>query len=326
MIKSAKYDKLPPEVTVIGAGKFGHAVAEIVSSANIRTALVTRSESRVEQIRQRLTRTSAYLAVQKFGEMPLADIVFLALPSSDLPDMAGKLASYHDDAGRTYVSLSKGVTAPDGETPYELLTRRFGADHSAVISGPSLADEMAKSGAQLVVASTNESLVDKISPLVQSGPVRSLRSHDPSGVEWAGIGKNIATLGFHASHATTGSLNIAGAYSSALYTEVWNYAESLGADPQSFIGVAGVGDLMTTSHASSSRNARAGQLLGAGHSAGETETRIKQAIESFHTVPLLEQRINQGQQISVTPAMSALTHRISGECTPEAWLDSWLKR
>jgi glycerol-3-phosphate dehydrogenase (NAD(P)+) len=65
----------------------------------------------------------------------------------------------------------------------------------------------------------------------------------------------------------------------------------MGTNPRSFIGVAGIGDFMATSHASASRNVRAGQLIGQGHSVGKAEARIKQTVESFHTVPLLRQRM-----------------------------------
>lgn len=321
MNRYTKRERRIPEVTVIGAGKFGHAVAEIVAKSHIETALVTRSETRREQIRQRLSRATDHLSVYKFGEMPLGQYVFLALPSSDLPDMAAKLATYQEDTDRAYISLSKGLTAPDGETPYELLSRRFGEAQCAVVSGPSLADELPRFGAHLAVASTNTVLVDRLTPLLQNDTILCSPTNDPTGVEWAGIAKNIATLGFHASHGATNSLNIAGAYASALYGEVWDYAAEQGANPRSFIGAAGVGDLLTTSYADTSRNVRAGKLLGEGRSVGEAEARIRQAIELFHTVPLLDQRITRDGGIA--PAISTLATRIVGEGDVDHWLNGW---
>lgn len=123
MTRHSRHERQRPEVTVIGAGRFGHAIADIVSRHEVRTALVTRSATRVEQIRQRLARHSSYLSVQKFGDAPLGDYVFLALPSADIPDMVGRIAGQRDERARGYVSLSKGLTAPDGETPHELLSR-----------------------------------------------------------------------------------------------------------------------------------------------------------------------------------------------------------
>ena len=271
MTRHSRHERQRPEVTVIGAGKFGHAIADIVSRHEVRTAFVTRSATRLEQIRQRLARHSSYLSIQKFGDAPLGEHVFLALPSADIPEIVGRLAGYRADEPRNYISLSKGLTPPDGETPHELLSRRFGAIHNAVVSGPSLADELPKHDATLVVASRSKTLTEQVVPMLSGSNMNVVASTDPVGIEWAAIAKNVATLGFHARLAASSSLNQAGAFASDLFTEVDDYALTMGADPRSFIGVAGVGDLMATSHASTSRNVRAGQLIGQGHSAGEAE-------------------------------------------------------
>lgn len=138
-------------------------------------------------------------------------------------------------------------------------------------------------------------------------------STDTVGVEWAAIAKNVATLGFHARLAASSSLNQAGAFASDLFTELYDYALTMGADPRSFIGEAGIGELMATSHASTSRNVRASQLIGQGHSVGEVEARIKQVVESFHTVPLLEPRIHTEIATLDTLATSQLSQQISSK-------------
>ncbi|MGB2687144.1 MAG: NAD(P)H-dependent glycerol-3-phosphate dehydrogenase [Candidatus Saccharimonas aalborgensis] len=314
------------EVTVIGAGTFGHAIADSISRSEIRTALVTRSETRLERIRQMLARSSPYLMAQRLGDAPLGKYVFLALPSADIAEVVGRLASYHSEETLGYVSLSKGLTAPDGETPHELLSRRFGSIRSAVISGPSLADEMPKHGAHFVVASSSHTLADKLVLLMDGEYTSATGSNDPTGIEWAGITKNAVTLGFHACLAATGSLNQAGAFAGQLFTEIYDYALTMGASPRSFAGIAGIGDLMATSHASTSRNVRAGQLIGSGHSVGEAEARIKQVVESLHTIPLLERRINQDHAATTTPTITALSNRIVGNLAHEQWIASLTSR
>lgn len=87
----------------------------------------------------------------------------------------------------------------------------------------------------------------------------------------------------------------------------------MGTNPRSFIGVAGIGDLMATSHASTSRNVHAGQLIGQGHSVGEAEARIKQTVESFHTIPLLEHRMHTQIAEADTPTISQLSRQIRGK-------------
>ncbi len=314
MARSNKHERAAqPHATVIGAGKFGHAIAEILSGNGTRTELITRSESRLAQIRQQLARLSSFLSAHKLGDVPLGECVFLALPSAELPAVVSKLAENSDNASKAYVSLSKGLTPPDGETPYELLTRHFGDERSAVVSGPSLASELPVPGAHLVVASLNNTLAATVASMLRGETLDCVPSNDPVGIEWSAIAKNIATLGFHARLAASGSLNLAGAYAGDLYGEVWEYATTLGATPRSFIGVAGVGDLLATSHADGSRNVRGGQLLGTGYSASEAEASIKQVVESFHTVPLLKHRTTRAHPQGTIPALSALSDLITQE-------------
>ena len=91
-------------------------------------------------------------------------------------------------------------------------------------------------------------------------------SNDPIGVELAGVAKNAAAL---ASGATEEQgLNAAGAAAGHIFAEVWRWAESQGARPESLIGLAGTGDLVATALAPASRNRRAGELLAQGVPAG----------------------------------------------------------
>ena len=87
-------------------------------------------------------------------------------------------------------------------------------------------------------------------------------SNDPVGVELAGAAKNAAALAAGATEAQ--GLNAAGAAAGHIFAEVWRFAETQGARPESLIGLAGTGDLVATALAPQSRNRRAGELLGEG--------------------------------------------------------------
>lgn len=314
--------KHPDHVTVIGAGKFGSAIAQVISKDGTPTTLVTRSQSRLDTLRQRMAKRPPSLHIQTLERVRLGEHVFLALPSSDFPEVVARLAlSDHASSQRSYTTLSKGLAEPDGSTPLEIVTSAFGADRCAVASGPSLAAEMTRFPTGLVVAATNEQLRTDVASLLASPTTSCELSDDPHGIEFAGIAKNIATLGFHACHRATGSLNIAGMYTSRLFGEVCNYAQTLGATPMSFIGTAGVGDLMTTSHANTSRNVQAGRLLGdrADLSTSVIEAKVEQVVESLHTVPLLIRRIDSETPDSRIPAIRMLGARITGDISQPEW-------
>ena len=99
---------------------------------------------------------------------------------------------------------------------------------------------------------------------------------------------------------------------------MWRYAESLGARPESMIGLAGTGDLVATALARESRNRRAGELLAAGVSASEIPEHVGQAVESLQAVPLLAHALERAQVSA--PVTSALARLIAGELPLEEWV------
>lgn len=321
MFEHNRRTPITPLVTVIGAGKFGSAIAEMVSSDGTPTTLVTRSHTRLQSLRDRMVRRPRSLQLQSLEHAQLGEFVFLALPSADFPEIVSQLAlRRHVSDRRMYISLSKGLTAPDSETPFELLERNFGVEACAIASGPTLADEMAKHPTHLMVASQNQDVSFAVARILSDSSTECATSTDPHGIEFAAIAKNITTLGFYACREATGSLNIAGTYAGKLFEEVYDHATAgCGASPRSFVGIAGVGDLLATSHASSSRNTRAGKLLGDKDnvSASEIEMRIKQVVESLHSVPLLERRINKDDVVA--PSIDLLSRRIVGELSRDEW-------
>jgi glycerol-3-phosphate dehydrogenase (NAD(P)+) len=113
-------------------------------------------------------------------------------------------------------------------------------------------------------------------------------------------------------------LNAAGAAAGHIFAEVWRWAESQGAKPESFIGLAGTGDLVGTALAPQSRNRRAGELLAQGVPATEIPAQVGQAVEALDSVPLLAQALNRaGVDAPVTAALGRL---IAGELPLDEWV------
>ena len=150
---------------------------------------------------------------------------------------------------------------------------------------------MVHHGAGLVAAALRRGASPRGSPAIftRAGVVCEL-SNDPIGVELAGVAKNAAALAAGATEAQ--GLNAAGAAAGHIFAEVWRFAEAAGARPESFIGLAGAGDLVATALAPMSRNRRAGELLAQGVAAGGDPGRASaQAVEALESVPLLAHSI-----------------------------------
>ncbi|MFL5847155.1 MAG: NAD(P)H-dependent glycerol-3-phosphate dehydrogenase [Solirubrobacteraceae bacterium] len=310
---------------VIGAGSFGTAMAVILARGGTRTTLQARTAEQAERLADE-RRNDVYLpGVELPRDLRIepvsagvanAQVVFLGVPSHGLDDVIAALAVNGLGRKTPVVSLSKGLVPPDGRAPSVVLREHFSADRVAVIGGPAHAREMVHEGAGLVAASTSADLATSLQQmLIRAGVVCEL-SNDPVGVELAGAAKNAAAL---AAGATEGQgLNAAGAAAGHIFAEVWRYAEELGARPESFIGLAGTGDLVATALAPQSRNRRAGELLAEGIPAQEIPAHIGQAIESLESVPLLSRALARADVQA--PVTSGLAHLIAGDVPLDEWV------
>jgi glycerol-3-phosphate dehydrogenase (NAD(P)+) len=311
--------------TVIGAGSFGTALAVVLARGGLRTTLQPRTAEQAGRLlRERENREylpgvelPAQLRVEPTSAgVARADYVFLAVPSQAL---GGVIAGLSDAGlgGRTaVVSVAKGLVPPRGEPPTSILSATFGSHRVACLGGPAHAQEMVHAGAGLVAACHAEELAGQLAQVFTRAGVVCERSNDPIGVELAGAAKNAAALAAGATEAQ--GLNAAGAAAGHIFAEVWRYAETLGARPESMIGLAGAGDLVATALAPESRNRRAGELLAAGVPAAEIPARIGQAVEALQSVPLLARALEQaGGQVTVTSALGRL---IAGELPLDEWV------
>ena len=313
---------------VVGAGSFGTAVAVLLERSGVRTTLLTRTREQAERLDSGRANARYLdgvelprgLRIQPVdpGEAQFrrADAVFLAMPSRAFGEAADALAIQElpDHAG--IVSCAKGLVPPDGVAPTVYLERLFAPGRVACIGGPAHAREMVESGAGLVCASHSEGLAHRISEAFQRAGTVCEVSNDPVGVELAGAAKNAAALAAGATIAQ--GFNAAGMAAGDVFGEVLALAEVQGARAETFVGRAGIGDLMATALAPSSRNRAAGELLAAGVPAAEVPERLGQVSEALETVSLLA-RACQAAQVDA-PVISALARLIDGSLPLADWV------
>jgi glycerol-3-phosphate dehydrogenase (NAD(P)+) len=310
---------------VIGAGSFGTAIAVLLARGGLRTTLQTRTEAQAASLAEARENRVYLPGVELSRDLRIepvsaglqrADYVFLGVPSVELAEVVGGLVDAGLNRRAAVISLSKGLMAPTGQPPTIALRDRFGPQRVACIGGPAHADEMVTAGAGLVAASTDEALAQALANVFTRAGVVCELSNDPIGVELAGAAKNAAALASGATEAQ--GLNAAGAAAGHIFAEVWRFAETLGARPESMIGLAGTGDLVATALAPQSRNRRAGELLAEGVPAAEIHARVGQAIEALESVPLLALALDRAG--FAAPVTGALAKLISGDLPLEDWV------
>jgi glycerol-3-phosphate dehydrogenase (NAD(P)+) len=328
-VRSPRTRALPSPVarraTVIGAGSFGTALAVLLVRAGLRTTLQTRDSEQATLLGAERENKTYLPGVELPAQLRIepasagvarADYVFLAVPSRGLDRAISALQTAELGRRTAIVSVAKGLVPPEGQPPTVVLSALFGARRVACVGGPAHAQEMVRSGAGLVAASSEEELARALAQVFTRAGVVCEQSNDPLGVELAGAAKNAAALAAGATEEQ--GPNAAGAAAGHIFAEVWRYAEGVGARPESMIGLAGVGDLLATALARESRNRRAGELLAEGVPATEIPARIGQAVEALELVPLLAGTLERaGVEAPVTRALGRL---ISGELPLDEWV------
>lgn len=309
---------------VIGAGSWGTAVAVLLARGGVEVQLGCRGAAQAAEIAAS-GRNDRYLPGVELGagievgpaagiDLAAAGLVCLAVPSRTLPAAVGAAA---DRVGLrpALLVLSKGLVEPLGALPSEYAGERIRARAVACLGGPAHAREAVGGGASLVLGSRDPELLEQLGAVFDRAGVVCERSLDATGVELAGVAKNAAALA--AAAAEPFGLNAAGAAAASVWRECFAYALERGARPETFAGLAGVGDLTATMLAPGGRNRRAGALLASGTPAEEIRATIGQAAEALDSVPLLAAAAAAaGLQ---APALAGLAALVEGRLEPRDW-------
>jgi glycerol-3-phosphate dehydrogenase (NAD(P)+) len=318
---------LPPmrRAAVIGAGSWGTAVAVLLARGGLEVQLGTRTVEQASELAEAQTnerylpgvRLPESVQVKRAADIELAglDLVCLAVPTKGLPQAVGQIADRL--APRSAVlMLSKGLVPPQGHLPSDYVRERVRARAIASLGGPAHAREAVSGSAALVLGSADSDLRRQLGEVFDRAGLVCERCPDLAGVEMAGAAKNAAALA--AAAAEPHGRNAAGIAAAEIWRECIDYAATVGADPETFSGLAGVGDLTATVLAPGSRNRRAGELLGQGVPGEQIPAIIGQTSEGLDSVPQLAATITAaGIEAEGLNGLAAL---IGGTIGPDEWV------
>jgi glycerol-3-phosphate dehydrogenase len=249
-------------------------------------------------------------------ELAGVDLVVFAVPASALPSAVGSAGARIGERAAVLV-LSKGLVPSLGTLPSQYVRERVNARAVACLGGPFHSGEAVANGASAVLASTDRDFRRQLGDALERAGIDVERTDDVVGVELAGAAKNAAALA--ASAAATSGMNAAGAAGGRVFSELERLGAALGAHPDTFDGLAGVGDLLATVLAPHSRNRRAGEMLASGVPAAAVGAALGGTAEGVESVPLLaEACAREGVEAPATEALSAL---VEGRIRPERWIE-----
>lgn len=294
------------KVAIVGGGSFGTAIANIVADNGHDVCLWMRNAERVAEVNEQHS-NSAYLpdislnpalraSTDLADTVTGCDVVFVAVPSKSCRDVARQLAPLLAD-GTMVVSTTKGIEVDSNELMSEVLREELGNVSIGVMSGPNLAKELAaREITGTVIASADEQLTQCIQDLLQCSYFRVYAGSDIYGVELAGALKNVYAIVAGLAAALGVGHNTISMLVTRSLAEMSRYAVQKGADPLTFLGLAGVGDLFVTCTSPLSRNYRVGYALGQGRDLNEVVAELGQVAEGVNTLRLLKQ---QSQQLDI---------------------------
>ncbi len=308
-------------VAVIGAGSWGTAMARHLALLGARTRLLGRRPEQAAAILQSghnpeyLVKTALPptlgAGIYTEGDLFDVDLIVMAVPSKAYGVVAESLAErIPNNVG--VLSLTKGVEPATLRRFSELLKDVWRAvtPRVAVLSGPNHAEEVTlDQPTATVIASDDAEFAEALQELLSTETFRAYVNRDLVGVEVASAVKNIIAVATGMGDGVGYGDNARAALMTRGIAEMARLGIALGAQPLTFAGLAGLGDLVATCTSRHSRNRLAGELIAHGHSPDEIESKIGMVAEGLTAAPaILRLARSKGVEMPITENVVAVVY------------------
>jgi len=290
-------------VAVLGGGSFGTVIANIIAGNGypvnfwMRSTRLAREVNTLHENRRYLPGYALQETIRATHDMAEAmagvRLVFVAVPSAYFRKVVRQMKP-HLEVGCLLVSTTKGIEAGSFLLMSQVLAEETAEVPDArvgVLSGPNLAREIAER--QLtgtVLASDDGALLESVMRALRSDFFRVYTNRDMFGVELGGSLKNIYAIIAGMASALGMGHNTNAMLVTRSLTEMARFGRRLGADPMTFLGLSGVGDLIVTCSSSLSRNFRVGLALGEGKGLEDIIAELGQVAEGINTLQQVKQK------------------------------------
>ncbi len=312
---------------VVGGGSWGTAFAGVLAEAGHDVELACRDPQAAAELAER-RENRRYLPGARLAEgvrpvvldlaaqAPQAELVALALPAAAYAETAAALRLR---PGAYVLTLAKGLDQATHRLLTDVVVEATGHDARRVapLSGPNHAEEIAAGQpAASVVASTSADVACALQRALSTARFRVYASSDVRGVQLCGAAKNVIGIAAGISDGMGFGDNARAALITRGLAEMTRLGAALGADPRTYAGLAGLGDLVATCTSRHSRNRAAGELLARGAAPDAAERELGMVAEGLHTAPALAVLAREaGVDLPITDAVCSV---IAGASIPDA--------
>lgn len=320
------------QLTVLGAGAWGtalalsfagrHAVTLWTWQAEHATAMQAAHENTAflpgYPLPDTLTVTADFTAA-----IATADLALVATPMSGLRHTAQQLAQSAPKL--PFLWVCKGLEAGSGLLPHQVVASVHPAARCGALTGPSFADEVARGlPAAIALASADAAFADATARALHGPRLRLYANDDIVGAEVGGAVKNVMAIATGIGDGLGLGLNARAALMTRGLAEITRFGVALGARPETFMGLAGMGDLILTCTGDLSRNRRVGLALAAGKSLADIQRDLGHVAEGVMTAREVARRAEPlGVDMPITATVRDV---LDGNLTAAAAVERLMKR
>jgi glycerol-3-phosphate dehydrogenase (NAD(P)+) len=281
------------KVSVIGSGGWGCALAKVLDDNHHKVTVWSKFDAEIKAIQDakenvaKLPGITLPDTLMYTSDLSLAikdqDILILAVPSTYVRATAKAMKAYVT-SNQIIVNVAKGIEETSLKTLEDVVLDEIPDVEVAVLSGPSHAEEVARGiPTSVVVGSKNDRIVKRVQDAFMNENFRVYGSSDLIGIELGGALKNVIALAAGISDGLGYGDNTKAALMTRGISEISRLGEQMGADPMTFNGLSGIGDLIVTCTSMHSRNRRAGILIGQGKTLQEALDEVKMVVEGVYS-------------------------------------------
>jgi glycerol-3-phosphate dehydrogenase (NAD(P)+) len=324
----------PKRVTVMGSGSWGTAFSLVLTDAHNEVTIWARRPELADRI------NAEHRNPDYFPTIPLpaslravsdpqqamagADFVVLAVPSQSL---RANLGNWSLPESAIVVSLAKGIELGTGLRMSEVIAEAgaVAADRIAVVTGPNLAREIAeRQPSASVVASVSPTTAEALQRTCHTARFRAYTNTDVVGCELGGATKNVIALAVGMAIGLGLGANATASVITRGLAEITRLGVAVGADPYTFSGLAGLGDLVATCSSALSRNRTFGEELGRGRSVAEITSSTRQVAEGVKSCSSIQDlAARHGVEMPIVENVAAV---IAGRLTPAEMITALMSR
>ena len=322
---------LPLPIVVLGAGAWGTALAVAAALRHPVLLWARDAAQAAEMSASRCNRRYLPELVLPAGLRITADLAEanavarqgLAVIGTPMAGLRERLLAL--PAGAQTLWLCKGFEAGSGALGHEIARELRPDLRCGMLSGPSFALEVARGQpTALVAASADEALCQLAVQAFHSDSLRVYTSNDPVGVAVGGAVKNVMAIATGIADGLALGLNARAALITRGLAEMSRLGAALGARPETFMGLSGLGDLVLTATGDLSRNRQVGLMLASGLALPDILVRLGHVAEGVHTAPTLQHRARRcGVAMPITDAVVAV---LEGRLSPAQALQQLMSR